>query len=242
MTNRLDNIKAVLLDADDTLWENNMFFLQCIEWLCKTGRGMGFCDKAVLTILDSWEKHHIRLMGYGYGSFEQSLLATVKQLVMTGRYYSPGHAGLRKRALKWTAFLRTHPIIFMLGVEETLPHIASHYQTIVVTKGNHDDQMSKVQRSGLLPILDGVEVVHRKNVGDYISVLKKYNLKPEETVMIGNSPASDVNAPKRAGIRTVFVPHSKTWHFEVEPIQPGGPETIHVPHFAALRDVLKLPM
>ncbi len=237
---RLEDVTAVFLDADDTLWENNMFFLQCIEWLSRTGRSMGFTDKAVLTVLDSWEKRHIRLMGYGYASFEESLLATVRQLSLTSRYVVPHHAGLRLRALKWTRFLRNHPMVLMPGVRETLPRIAARYRTIIVTKGNHDDQMSKVHRSGLLPAVEGVEVVHRKNVQEYVDVLAKYGLAPEEVVMVGNSPASDVNPPKRAGMRTVFVPHPKTWHFEVEHIQPGGPETVRIAHFAALAGVLGL--
>jgi len=237
-----DNVKAVLVDADDTLWENNLFFLQCVEWLCSVGRRLGYADRATSHILDQWEKRDIRLMGVGYHSFERSLLSTLRELALTSRRPCSDHAGLQRKALRWMHFLRSHPIVFMEGVREALPHLSKHFTVIVVTKGNPPDQMSKVHRSQLLPYLAAVEVVWKKNAEDYRNVLAKHNLRAEDAVMVGNSPRSDINGAKRAGIRTVYVPHPQTWHFEMEPILPDLPATIRIPHFGALRDVLKLPM
>lgn len=237
-----DNVRALFVDADDTLWENNLFFLQCIEWYCGVGRRLGFTDRAATQILDRWEHFCIPRMGVGYHSFERALLAAIRELALTARRPCGDHSGLHCRARRWVHFLRRHPIVFMAGVHETLPAIARACPVIVVTKGNTPDQMSKVVRSGLLPHLKAVEVVKKKNAQDYLDVLARQGLRAEEVVMVGNSPRSDINGAKRAGIRTVYIPHPKTWHMEIEPILPDQPATIHIPHFAALRDVLKLPM
>jgi putative hydrolase of the HAD superfamily len=42
--------------------------------------------------------------------------------------------------------------------------------------------------------------------------------------MIGNSPRSDINPALTAGLNAVFIPHSATWHREVEEIlRPDDP-------------------
>lgn len=234
-------IKAVFVDADDTLWENNLFFLQCEEWICITGRSLGFTDKAVVEIMNRNERRNISIFGYGYDCFERSLIQTLRRLTsasgQTHRF-----APLAAKARRWTAFLRQHPIIFLPGVGNVLPKLAKQFPTYIVTKGDQNDQMAKVHRSGLLPHIHGAEVVPHKFQSNYRELLGKLGLEPHEAVMIGNSPASDINNPKRIGMQTIFIPHKKTWTMEQEPILPGFPETIHVPHFGALLDLFKLPL
>ena len=41
----------------------------------------------------------------------------------------------------------------------------------------------------------------------YQSVISKYDLLPDATWMIGNSPKSDINPALAAGLNAVFVPH-----------------------------------
>src|SRR5690606_16781744 len=108
------------------------------------------------------------------------------------------------------------------------------YRTIIVTKGHHGDQMAKVHRSGLLPLLHGVVVAPTKKPHEYLGVLQQFNLRPDQVVMIGNSPASDINNAKRAGLHTIYVPYSNTWEFELEPIMNEEPPTIHAENFSSL--------
>ncbi|MCB2155717.1 HAD family hydrolase [bacterium] len=235
---KLQNIKAVLLDADDTLWENNSFFVRSLEWLCGVGRRFGFTDTAIVEIMRELELRHIPMYGFGYDCYEHSLILAVRQIAAARPEMSHLHPGIKQQALQWTHFLRRHPIVFLPGVAETLPSLVKHYPTIVVTKGDYHDQMSKVHRSGILPLLHGVEVVPTKKPEEYTAVLEKYDLAPEDVVMIGNSPASDINNAKRAGMRTIFVPYHGTWEFEMEPILLEEPETIEVRDFSALSLVL----
>ena len=77
---KFENVKTVFLDIDDTLWENNLFFLQSLEWLCGEGRNLGIPDRATITMLNHWETFNIRHKGFGYDSYESSLLLTVSML------------------------------------------------------------------------------------------------------------------------------------------------------------------
>jgi putative hydrolase of the HAD superfamily len=127
-------LKAVFVDADDTLWENNLFFLQCEEWICTEGHQLGFTHKAVVEIMNRNERRNIKIHGYGYDCFERSLIATLRRL--TSQAGQPHRfAPLAAKARRWTAFLRKHPIIFMPGVGSVLPHLAKKFPTYIVTKG-----------------------------------------------------------------------------------------------------------
>jgi len=65
----------------------------------------------------------------------------------------------------------------------------------------------------------------------------KYELEPETTWMVGNSPKSDINPALAAGINAVFVPHDNTWILEHESVNevPDGLRLLQVKKFAELR-------
>jgi putative hydrolase of the HAD superfamily len=52
--------------------------------------------------------------------------------------------------------------------------------------------------------------------------------------MIGNSPRSDINPAKAAGLGTVFIPYHTTWEHEMEEISPTGGETLVLEQFGEL--------
>lgn len=235
---KFEGVKNVLLDADDTLWENNLFFLASMEWLCNIGCQLGHTHQATIALLNHWETINIARMGYGYDSYEASLLMTIRALVArSGNGHA--HGGYYLKARKWIHFLCNHPIVWLPGVVETLPKLTQRFKTIIVTKGDQNDQMNKVIRSGKKEIFHAAQVVPHKTPQDYFMVLDKYNLNPDETVMVGNSPRSDINQAKRAGLRTIFIPHSKSWFRENEPITNDNPPTIEIWQFAQLLDVLE---
>lgn len=236
-TNALANVKTVLLDLDDTLWENNFYFLQSIEALCRVGRRFGMTDHATEHLLNSLENRHIPFMGFGYTSYEASYMMALR-MILHRAGAGALHAGQRRRARAMMEHLRSHPIDWLPGVEETLPRLREKYHLVAVTKGQPEDQMAKVVRSGRADIFHAVEVVPRKSPVCYTQVLTKYSLDPETTVMVGNSPHSDINQPKRAGLRTVYIPHPQTWHREMEPILPDSPPTVEIRRFDELMDVL----
>jgi putative hydrolase of the HAD superfamily len=231
--------KVVLLDIDDTLWENNIFFLMVEEWLRRAARSLGVSHRAMREILHRRELRNLQWTGPGYSSFERSVVETIATMVHRTGHHGR-HAGLSRRGRAWVAFLRRHPIILREGVREALPALAGAKRVIMVTKGNPTDQLGKVARSGLGPIVHGVEVLLHKTPAEYRALLARYGLQPHEAVMVGNSPKSDINHAKAAGIRTIYVPHPATWYMELEPIRPTGPETAHVATFSGVLDVLGL--
>jgi putative hydrolase of the HAD superfamily len=127
-----------------------------------------------------------------------------------------------------------HPVELMPGVRDTLPLLHAKNRTIMLTKGREDEQLGKLRRSGLEKFFHDIEVVFEKSVETYRYAVSKHRLDAGKTWMIGNSPRSDINPAKAAGLRTVFIPYHTTWQHEIEEISPNGAETLVLENFGEL--------
>ena len=71
---------TLLIDADDTLWENNVFFEKLIEDFITLVESCGYTRAYVRHILNETERKNIRQYGYGVRSFGRSLEETYLKL------------------------------------------------------------------------------------------------------------------------------------------------------------------
>jgi putative hydrolase of the HAD superfamily len=71
---------TLLIDADDTLWENNVFFEKLIEDFITIVEPYGYTRAYIRHILNETERKNIRQYGYGVRSFGRSLEETYIKL------------------------------------------------------------------------------------------------------------------------------------------------------------------
>ena len=71
---------TLLIDADDTLWENNVFFEKLIEDFIGLVESCGYTRAYVRHILNETERKNIRQYGYGVRSFGRSREETFQVL------------------------------------------------------------------------------------------------------------------------------------------------------------------
>src|ERR1700719_3837886 len=71
---------TLLIDADDTLWENNIFFEKTIEHFITQLEHLGYTREYIRHILNETERRNIRQHGYGVRSFRRSLEDTYLKL------------------------------------------------------------------------------------------------------------------------------------------------------------------
>src|SRR5437879_13399047 len=64
---------TLLIDADDTLWENNVFFENLIEDFITLVEPCGFTRAYIRHILNETERKNIRQYGYGVPRFGSSV-------------------------------------------------------------------------------------------------------------------------------------------------------------------------
>src|SRR3981081_3959361 len=71
---------TLLIDADDTLWENNVFFEKTIEDFITLAECSGYTRAYIRHILNETERKNIRQFGYGVRCFGRSLEETYLKL------------------------------------------------------------------------------------------------------------------------------------------------------------------
>ena len=222
--------QTLLLDADDTLWENNIFYEQTIEDFITALEPLGFSREYVRRILNETERRNIRQHGYGVRSFGRSLEETYSKLA----------GNLMKRDVvtrirEMVAALERIPPKILDGVPETLAYLAARHRLILFTKGEPAEQAGKVERSGLQGFFEAIEIVGEKDEPTYKRLVDKHRIVKEHGWMVGNSPRSDINPALAIGLNAVFIPHSATWELEDAPVQSGAGKLLILPSFRELR-------
>lgn len=199
----------LLIDADDTLWENNIYFERAITDFISFLNHHQYTPDEVRHVLYNVERENIRQHGYGMHSFANALVICFEKLSV-----APVTPDLHETIRGIAYQIAEHPMEFLPEVPETLAELTQRHRLFMVTKGNITEQLGKVERSGLKEYFTAIEVVTEKDAPAYRSVVEKYGLVPDLSWMIGNSPRSDINPALEAGLHAVFVPHDNTWMLE----------------------------
>ena len=224
--------QTLLIDADDTLWENNIYFERAIAKFISYLDHKEHTPEQVRLILNDVEREHIISHGYGLHSFAHALVTTFEKLSV-----DPVTPEMHDRIHRFAHEIAEHPVEIIKGVPETLEYLGPRHHLILMTKGNVTEQSGKIERSGLKDYFSAVEIVAEKNVPTYREIISKYGLARESSWMVGNSPKSDINPAIGAGLNAVFVPHDNTWILEHEEVctETNGRELIQVERFADLQ-------
>jgi len=225
--------QTLLIDADDTLWENNIYFERAIARFISFLNHHEFSPEQVREVLNDVERECIVTHGYGLRSFAHALVYTFERLTV-----EPVTPELHAQIHSFAHSIADHPVELLPEVAETLQYLSQRHRVILMTKGALAEQSRKVERSGLKEFLAAVEIVAEKDPAAYRHMVEKYDLARDATWMIGNSPKSDINPALAAGLNAVFVPHGDTWILEHEEVNPAPPQQklLIVGRFAELRE------
>ncbi|HYP07171.1 MAG TPA: HAD family hydrolase [Bryobacteraceae bacterium] len=220
----------LLIDADDTLWENNIYFEKAFDDFVAFLAHSSLSASEIRSILDEIELANIKTHGYGAENFARNLCQWYDRLVE--REIQPGDA---QRIMSLAARIMGQPIEAIEGVPATLEYLSMRHDLILFTKGQEEEQKLKVDRSGLGIYFGHTAVVKEKDAGAYSALVRERRLDRERTWMIGNSPKSDINPALAAGLNAVYVPHDRTWHLERTEIAAGPGKLLRVDRFSDLR-------
>lgn len=217
----------LFIDADDTLWENNIYFEQAIHAFIAFLDHSRLSREEVRAVLDEVE----RLMGYGSANFTKSLVETYRRLA---------EKDLQDEDIRQVRLfgeqIRSHPLQLLDGVKETLNYLSSRHDLVLLTKGDIEEQKLKVERSGIEAFFRQVVIVPEKDVPTYHRVISEVQVDPQRTWMVGNSPRSDINPALAAGLNAVYIPHPHTWRLEHEEVESAGDgRVLTLSAFAELR-------
>lgn len=223
----------LLIDADDTLWENNIYFEQAFDEFVQFLDHSSLKPAEIRAVLDEIELANSRVHGYGSLNFGRNLQQCYARLAE--REIRPEDLETVK---SFALRILEQPLVLIEGVEETLADLSARHDLTLFTKGHPDEQRMKIERSGLGRYFQHTAIVKEKDRASYQALARERGLDPARTWMIGNSPRSDINPALEAGLNAVFVPHARTWTLERTRLRRPGPgRLIVVERFSDLREL-----
>jgi putative hydrolase of the HAD superfamily len=220
----------LLIDADDTLWENNVYFERAFDDFVAFLAHSTLSPEEIRAILDEIELANIKTHGYGAANFARNCCQCFERL--TERDIRPDDLD---SIMELATRIMAQEIEILDGVPETLEYLAMRHDLTLFTKGSEEEQKLKVDRSGLSIYFGHTAIVKEKDAATYGELVRQRGLDPARTWMIGNSPKSDINPALEAGLNAVFVPHERTWHLERTDLKNGPGRLLQVEQFAGLK-------
>jgi putative hydrolase of the HAD superfamily len=221
----------LMIDADDTLWENNIYFERAFEEFVEFLAHSSLSPREVRDVLDEMEMANARIHGYGSLNFGRNLRQCYQHLV---------EREVREDDLRivisFAERILECPMEVIRGVPETLEYLAGRHDLTLFTKGHPEEQKLKIDRSGLGVFFNHTAIVKEKDAAAYRSLTAERAMEAGRTWMIGNSPKSDINPALAAGLNAVFVPHANTWALEKQDIVPGNGNLLVLENFGQLRE------
>src|SRR5215471_3762772 len=148
----------LLIDADDTLWENNIYFELAITDFISFLNHRHYTPDEVRHVLYDVERENILKHGYGMHSFAGALVICFEKL--SEAPVTPElHETIRNIAFK----IAEHPMKMLPSVAETLAELSRRHRFVMVTKGKFTEQTGKEERSGLKEYFTAIEVDAEKD-------------------------------------------------------------------------------
>lgn len=220
----------LIVDADDTLWENNIYFEKAFADFVDFLAHSTLTPAQIRDVLNEIELVKARLHGYGALNFGRNLQQAYRHLAE--REIQPSHLN---HVMSLAERILEQPVEIIAGVEQTLAYLCARHDLTLFTKGHPEEQRLKVDRSGLGRFFTHTAIVKEKDAEAYRQLVAARGFHPERTWMIGNSPKSDINPALEAGLNAVLIPHAHTWVLEHQDLRESGPRLRILEKFSDLR-------
>ncbi len=201
-------IKIVAFDADDTLWDNELYFRETENKFCALFEDF-LPQHSVERELLQIELKNISLYGYGIKAFMLSMIETA--ITVTDKNVK---ADAIEKIIGFGQELLTKPVNLIDGVEEVLKSLKPKYRLVLATKGDLLDQERKLKKSGLANYFHHIEIMSEKKESDYARLINHLDIQPAELMMIGNSLKSDALPVLNSGGHAIHIPYHVTWAHE----------------------------
>ena len=220
----------LIIDADDTLWENNIYFERAFDEFVQYLDHSTLTPTEVREVLDEIELANAKIHGYGSLNFGRNLRQCYQHLAER----EVCEEDLRT-VMSFAEQILDCPMQVIDGVAETLEYLARRHDLTLFTKGHPEEQKLKIDRSGLGVYFGHTAIVKEKDVAAYRTLVAERGIDSGRAWMAGNSAKSDINPALEAGLNAIFIPHSHTWSLEHQEIRPSNGRLLVLERFADLK-------
>ena len=202
------DIKIIAFDADDTLWDNEAYFLETEKKFCALLNDY-LPEHTLSRELLQTEVKNLSLYGYGIKGF---ILSMIETALRVSDKTIP--LDVIEKIISFGKDLLQKDVTIIPEVEFVLAELKKKYRLVMATKGDLLDQHRKLHKSGLGHYFHHIEIMTEKSQDDYQKLIKRLDIKPEEFVMVGNSLKSDILPVIQIGGHGFHIPYHTTWEHE----------------------------
>jgi putative hydrolase of the HAD superfamily len=231
----MSHFDLIAFDADDTLWHNERLYEHTQAGLAALLAPYGVSAPSLGAGLYQTESRNIGLFGYGIKSFTLSMIETAVQMTW-GRL-----SGRDVLAILDLAKAQLNaPVELLEHAHAVVSQLAARYHLMIVTKGDLQDQETKLDRSGLGRFFQDIQVVSDKTPQSYARLIANHAIDPGRLVMVGNSLRSDILPVLQMGGHAVYIPYPGTWlHEAAEAPASDTPRFYQLEHLGLLPGLLE---
>ena len=203
-------ITHVAFDADDTLWHSEGHYRDAQAAYEKLlADYIDIANADVHARLLDVERRNIKRFGYGAKGMTLSMVEAA--IAMTEARISATDI---QRIVDLGVAVLEHPVELLPGIVDAVAEVAKDFTLLLITKGDLFHQEAKIAKSGLGDWFHRIEIVSEKDVPTYRRVLDEVGIRPQQFLMIGNSPGSDIAPVLQLGASAVYVPYHLLWAME----------------------------
>jgi putative hydrolase of the HAD superfamily len=214
---KIDSIKVIGFDADDTLWINETFFREAEEKFCDLLEAY-MPRHDIMRELFKIEIDNLSTYGYGIKAFMLSMIETTF-LISGGKCDSSVIAKIMEIGRSQINM----PVENLPHIQSALEKLYGRYKLVMVTKGDLLDQERKLEKSGLAHFFHHTEIVSEKTTKEYAKLFKHLDITPDQFLMVGNSLKSDILPILELGGYGIHIPFHTTWAHELVNVQIDNP-------------------
>jgi putative hydrolase of the HAD superfamily len=203
---------AVVFDGDDTLWSTEPLYDRARD---------GARAEVVRAGLDGveWERlerlidvDNVAIFGFSVDRFPTSCVQAYEAVARASGV--PLDDGVRGRVRSAAKGVFTQDPPLMPGAVETVRTLRRRgTKTALLTKGDHEVQAHRIERSRLADLFDLIQIVHEKPPSAFLNVLAALNVSTHNAWSVGNSIRSDILPAVEAGLRAVWI-DAHVWEHE----------------------------
>ena len=203
-------IKIIAFDADDTLWLNEVYYRETEKTFVSLFNNY-LSENEVSKLLLETENRNISLYGYGVKGFVLSMIETALKITKNKSDFE-----IIEKIIDLGKTLINKPLILFDEVNESLKSIKEQgIKLVLATKGDLLDQERKLKNSSLSTCFHHIEIMSNKNETDYLTLLQRLDISPDEFLMVGNSIKSDILPVLAIGAYAIHIPYHINWAHEM---------------------------
>lgn len=189
----------VIFDADNTLWDVEQFYDEARIQLCEYLETKGCSRDAVEIYQRSRDVELQKTYGYSACRFARSFEDSVIEFL--------GGSGFEAeiihcRALALNIFEKKPTL--HVELDKVFNHLKSNYNLGLITAGERWVQEKRLNEFSLYSVIDSIEIVEKKTAGVFLEFIRKHDLDPSRSWMVGDSWKSDVEPALAAGLNVIW--------------------------------------